>query len=292
MAAPLVPMPDRFVDPLSEVLTALRVAGAVSSRATPSGTWSRTVPAAGAAGFHVLVDGSCTLVVDGAPPVALAAGDVALVPHGTAHLLSGDGPATLLCGVYTGACGAPVLGPGVLPRLLADLPPVVVVPAGPPRLAALLALLDEETAAPGPGSAEVVRRLVDVVLVEVLRAHGEGGGCRGVVAALADPAVSRALTAVHADPARRWTVEALAAEAGLSRAALARRWRAALDEPPLAYVTRWRLALAGQLLTGTDLPLAGVAARVGYESEFAFARAFKRATGTAPGRWRRGAAAA
>lgn len=291
MTEALVLMPDRLADPLSELLTALRVAGAVTSRSTPSGTWRQELPPAGAAGFHVVVEGSCRIAVGDEEPVVLSAGDVALVPHGAAHTMTGTGPVLLVCGVYTApgsrTPGSMALGPGVLPRVLADLPPLVVVPAGDARLARLLALLDEETATPGPGSDEVVRRLVDVVLVQLLRGLGASGRCRGVVTALADPAVARALTAVHADPGRRWTVEALAAEAGLSRAALARRWRAALDEPPLSYVTRWRLALAGELLSTTDLPLAGVAARVGYESEFAFARAFKRATGTPPGRWRR-----
>lgn len=288
MTRTLDPMPGRLTDPLSDLLSALRVAGAVTSRSASPAGFAMPLERGGKVGFHVVLEGRCTIAVDGGAPVELEAGDVVLVPFGDAHLLSGDEPSALMCGVYTAPDQRSPLGPGVLPRLVADLPPLVVVRHGEggDRLTALLQLLDAETAEPGPGSAEVVRRLVDVVLVHLLRAHSATTGCRGVVAALADPSVARALTAVHDDPAHRWTVESLAAEAGLSRAALARRWRDALGEPPLAYVTRWRVSLAGRLLATTDLPLAAVAARVGYESEFAFARAFKRTTGTSPGRWR------
>lgn len=284
-------MPDRLTDPLSDVLSALRVAGAVTSRSTCPAAFSIPLERCGKAGFHVVLDGACTLTVEGEAPVALDPGDVVLVPFGDAHVLTGNGPATLMCGVYTAPDRGSPLGPGVLPRLVADLPRLVVVRRadGGDQLPALLRLLDAETAEPGPGSAEVVRRLIDVVLVHLLRAHAATSDCHGIVAALSDPAVSRALTAVHEDPARRWTVEGLASEAGLSRAALARRWRDALGAPPLTYVIRWRVAIAGRLLTTTDLPLAAVAARVGYTSEFAFARAFKRTTGDPPGRWRRDA---
>ena len=291
MTRTLEPMPGRLTDPLSDVLSALRVAGAVTSRSASPAGFTMPLERGGKVGFHVVLEGSCTIALAGSSPVELGAGDVVLVPFGDAHVLDGDGPSALLCGAYTTPDQRSPLGPGVLPRLVADLPALVVVRKGEggDRLAALLALLDAETAEPGPGSAEVVRRLVDVVLVQLLRSHAATTGCRGVVGALADPAVARALTAVHDDPARRWTVASLAAEAGLSRAALARRWRDVLGEPPLAYVTRWRVSLAGRLLTTTDLPLAAVAARVGYDSEFAFARAFKRTTGSSPGRWRRAA---
>ena len=291
MTPTLDPMPGRLNDPLSEVLSALRVAGAVTARSVHRAGFTMPLERGGKVGFHVVLDGQCTIAVAGGSPVVLQAGDVVLVPFGDAHVLDGAGPSALLCGAYTAPDQRSPLGPGVLPRLVADLPALVVVRKGDggERLAALLALLDAETADPGPGSAEVVRRLVDVVLVHLLRAHAATTGCRGVVGALADPAVARALTAMHDDPARRWTVQALAVEAGLSRAALARRWRNVLGEPPLAYLTRWRIALAGRLLTTTDLPLAAVAARVGYDSEFAFARAFKRTTGSSPGRWRRAA---
>ena len=291
MTQALDSMPGRLTDPLSDVLAALRVAGAVTSRSTSPAGFTMPLERGGKVGFHVVLEGRCAITVDRGSAVELHAGDAVLVPFGDAHVLSGEGPSALLCGVYTAPDRRSPLGPGVLPRLVADLPQLVVVRrgGGGDRLEALLQLLDAETAQPGPGSAEVVRRLVDVVLVHLLRAHAATTGCRGVVTALADPAVARALTAVHDDPARRWTVEALAAEGGLSRAALARRWRGSLGEPPLTYVTRWRVSLAGRLLSTTDLPLAAVATRVGYQSEFAFARAFKRATGSSPGRWRRAA---
>jgi AraC-like DNA-binding protein len=134
----------------------------------------------------------------------------------------------------------------------------------------------------------VLDRLLDVVLVGVLREHfgRAGAGAPPWYRALDDPQVGRALRALHADPARPWTVAALAAEVGLSRAAFARRFTALVGEPPLEYLTGWRMALAREQLRETRDGLAAVARAVGYGSEFAFAAAFKRHHGVAPGRWR------
>lgn len=106
-------------------------------------------------------------------------------------------------------------------------------------------------------------------------------------AALRNPAISAALLALHRDPAHPWTVKTLADQAGLSRAAFAHRFTTLIGQPPLGYLTWWRLTLAARLLCESDAPLSEVAAQVGYGSEFSFANAFKRAYGTAPGRYRR-----
>jgi AraC-like DNA-binding protein len=116
--------------------------------------------------------------------------------------------------------------------------------------------------------------------------HPAGG--QGWFAAINDPIVSRALQLVHADPGKRWTAESLAREAGSSRTVLAERFNALLGRPPIDYVTSWRIQLAAENLRGTDASIRKVAADVGYESEAAFNRAFKRVTGTTPGRWREG----
>jgi len=108
----------------------------------------------------------------------------------------------------------------------------------------------------------------------------------GWAAALRDPAVAAALRGVHDEPARPWTVRSLAGRAGLSRAAFARRFTATVGSPPLAYATWWRMTVAARLLRDSDLPLRAVAERVGYASEFAFAKAFKREFAEAPGRFR------
>ncbi|MGO4748136.1 helix-turn-helix transcriptional regulator, partial [Streptomyces sp. 2MCAF27] len=115
---------------------------------------------------------------------------------------------------------------------------------------------------------------------------------QGWAAALRDTAVAPALAAIHQMPATQWTVESLAARSGLSRAAFARRFNALVGEPPMAYLTRWRMTTAAQLLQESDAPLTTVAARAGYGSEFAFAKAFKREFGLAPGLYRRQARAA
>jgi AraC-like DNA-binding protein len=136
-----------------------------------------------------------------------------------------------------------------------------------------------------------VPALLDMLLLYILRAwldeRPHHGSATGWAAALGDPAVSAALQEIHNDPARPWTVEGLGARAGLSRAAFARRFTALVGRPPLAYLTWWRMTTAARLLRRSDAPLHVVAEQVGYSSEFAFANAFKREYGIAPGRYRR-----
>jgi AraC-like DNA-binding protein len=136
-----------------------------------------------------------------------------------------------------------------------------------------------------------VPALLDTLLLYILRTWFDrqpaSGAATGWAAALNDRATTAALRAMHRDPARPWTVATLAAEAGLSRAPFARRFTALVGQPPLNYLTWWRMTLAARLLRESDAPLNAVAGRVGYGSEFAFANAFKRRYGTAPGRYRR-----
>src|SRR5215467_4276590 len=139
-----------------------------------------------------------------------------------------------------------------------------------------------------PGSQMMLGRLMELLFIEVLRRHVARlpEGSRGLLAAINDPVVGRALKLVHAAPARRWTAEDLAREAGSSRTVLAERFNALLGKPPIEYVTSWRLQLAADRLRGSPESIASIAADVGYESEAAFNRAFKRVTGVTPGRWR------
>ncbi|GLX05840.1 AraC family transcriptional regulator [Microbispora sp. NBRC 16548] len=173
-------------------------------------------------------------------------------------------------------------------RLLRMLPPLAVVPAGP-RTRAALDLLATEVARDEPGQDAVLHRLLDLVLVLALRAW-----CAGPEAplpswhrALADPAVGEALRLLHDRPAHRWTVAELAAGVGMSRAAFAARFRSMVGEPPLTYLTGWRMTLGADLLGDTDATVAAVAREVGYEDAFAFSVAFKRAHGVSPSAWRR-----
>ncbi|WP_204061319.1 AraC family transcriptional regulator [Microbispora corallina] len=172
-------------------------------------------------------------------------------------------------------------------RLLGMLPPLAVVPAGP-RTRPALDLLAAEVARDEPGQDAVLDRLLDLVLVLALRAWcAEPGPARPAwYRALADPAVGGALRLLHGDPARRWTVAALAAAAGVSRAAFAARFTGLVGEPPLTYLTGWRMTLAADLLRDTDATVAAVARQVGYGDPFAFSVAFKRSRGVSPSAWR------
>jgi transcriptional regulator GlxA family with amidase domain len=146
-----------------------------------------------------------------------------------------------------------------------------------------------ETHAPGPGSDAMLGRLAELLFVEAMRRYTASLPAEqaGWLAGLRDPHVGRALALLHADPARDWEVEALARETGLSRSALGERFAHLIGEPPMQYLTRWRLALAAQALSAGNDAVARIAERVGYESEAAFNRAFKREFGSPPAAWRR-----
>lgn len=172
-------------------------------------------------------------------------------------------------------------------HVLAHLPPASLLrDARGPAVEMLAAELTQD----GPGQDAVLDRLLDLVLIQSLRTVFASAPLPGGPGAGADPAVARALGLMHQHPSRPWTVAALASQAGLSRAAFARRFAARTGQPPLAYLTRWRLCLAADLLAGTDLTLDAVAARVGYSTGFALSVAFKRDRGVSPSRYRAQAA--
>lgn len=182
--------------------------------------------------------------------------------------------------------------------MLRGLPRTIVLPgtdgAPQPWLAPLVEALHAEAFAPGPGGDLVMARLSDALLVRALRhsAEGPSGGPehRGWLAGLRDPSVAAALRAIHADLAHPWTLAALARTAGLSRAAFAARFADRVGEPPMRYVLALRMVRARRLLLEPRATVAAVAARVGYGSDVAFAAAFKREVGVAPGAYRRAAA--
>ncbi|MEU1670168.1 AraC family transcriptional regulator [Streptomyces sparsogenes] len=190
-------------------------------------------------------------------------------------------------------CGAYLLDRLRPHPLLAELPQVLHIPARlgrHPELRSAVELLGGELERPRPGASAVLTSLLDMLLLYVLRAWYEeqsGRAGTGWAAALHDQPVSEALRAIHRDPAHPWTVETLGQAAGLSRAAFARRFTALAGRSPLAYLTWWRMTLAARLLRESELPLRAVAERSGYTSEFAFAKAFKREYGVAPGGYRR-----
>jgi AraC-like DNA-binding protein len=173
-------------------------------------------------------------------------------------------------------------------RLLDMLPPLAVIPAGP-RTRPVLDLLSAEAARDEPGQDAVLGRLLDLLLVLALRAWcaASDAALPSWPRALADPAIGEALRHLHENPAHRWTVAALAARVGMSRAAFAARFTGLVGEPPLTYLTGWRMTLGADLLRDTEATVATVARTVGYQDAFAFSVAFKRARGVTPSLWRR-----
>lgn len=311
-------------DTLSEVLTAIRVAGGMFFRVRLSPPYAVSSLRAGdiaatfAPGavrilpFHLVTRGPIWVEVEGVAEASrLEEGDVIVLPRGAAHSLTdrpgsppipvfdledhmeglpptlvwgGDGqPAEALCGFFQTE--------GRLFNPLVDaLPDVLVVHRGDPGadwLATTLRRTYGELAQQRPGGAALARRLTESLFVEVIQRHLADHGAAGWFGALADPVAGPALARIHADPARHWSVEDLATEIGVSRTVLADRFAATVGLSPIRYLTSWRLELAGQRLLETHDSVAEVALAVGYESEAAFNRAFKRMTGQPPAAWRR-----
>lgn len=304
------------MDVLSDVIAIMRSGRPRSARVAWHGPWGQRFPSVpGSAGFQVVLQGSCWLIPPTGDPVALGVGDVVFFPHGHGYGLA-DSPAASLAEpacdpmedtelfvsdfvgqsgpVTVTLCGGYQLDPARAHPLLRDLPEVIHLPARVgrhPELRAAVDLLGAEVDRPGLGADTLVLALLDMLLVYILRAwfadRPEGSLAAGWSAALADPAVNAALHAIHQDPARPWTVQTLADRARLSRAAFSKRFTALAGQPPLTYLTWWRLAVAARMLRESDAQLGEVATRVGYTSEFALANAFKREYGLAPGRYRR-----
>ncbi|BAL89385.1 putative AraC-family transcriptional regulator [Actinoplanes missouriensis 431] len=304
------------MDVLSAIVTALRTGRPRSARVAWPAPWhQRFAPVPGAVGVQVVLRGPCWLITTGAEPTPLAAGDV-LISHGGPGYALADSPTSPPTGPACGPedittmdpyinhgagsggesavtlCGAYELDPARTHPLLAELPALAHLPAHLGRhadLRAVVDLLGAELQRPRLGGDAALPALLDVMLLYALRAWFDEqppAGTTGWIAALHDPATLAALHAMHRDPAHPWTVAALAAEGGLSRAPFARRFTALIGQPPLSYLTWWRMSTAARLLRESGAPLHAIAAKVGYTSEFAFATAFKREFGAAPGRYR------
>jgi AraC-like DNA-binding protein len=313
------------MDALSDVLRAVRLTGAIFFDIHASEPWVAETPAGEAIVeamfpgsehlicYHVITQGSCWACIPGEAPTQLTAGDIIVLPHGDTHVLSstpglrrspdmalyrmptnGKLPVSISMGDARGApvhfvCG--FLGCDARPYnpLLSALPRVILVNgrAGG-ALAAYVQFALAESKEPRLGGQGVLSRLSELMFVDVVRHYLETlpPDRTGWLAGLRDPFVGRALSAFHRDPARAWTIETLARAVGLSRSAFAERFTQFVGQPLLQYLTNWRMQLAANhLLSGTE-SVAVIANRVGYDSEAAFSRAFKKAVGAPPSRWR------
>jgi AraC-like DNA-binding protein len=302
--------PLRSQDPLGEALHFLRVTGSFYCRSELTAPWGLTMPAwQGCLWFHIVTAGRCRLEVDGAEPRMLQPGDLALVPHGQGHVL-GSGPDVITPDVMglehefqnryailrhggggaatTLVCGAVRLDHPAAHLILPLLPMVIhVEPSGSPQaewMQSTLRLVAAEAAEMRPGGEAVITRLSDILVIQALRAwiETDPAAQRGWLGALRDRQIGRAITLIHRDPARAWTVASLANELAMSRSAFAARFTELVDEPAMHYVTRWRMQTARTLLAEDGVTVAEIASRLGYQSEAAFSRAFKRITGTPP----------
>lgn len=269
--------------------------------------------------YHLVSEGGCWCEMPGQAPLRLETGDVLVVPHGQAYQLASS------CGLRTGwsldqalgwframaggelpfvvteggggperlrvVCG--FLGCDALPfnPVLTSLPPLMRVRMhgdSHPRLETLLEVAVAESGDARPGGRSVRLRIAELVFLEVLRSYLTSASSDEAswLGGLRDPVVGRALARLHAEPARAWTLPALAHETGTSRSVLAERFAAFVGHPPMLYLTHWRMQLAANLLAAGAGPVRAVADEVGYESEAAFCRAFKKVTGVTPASWR------
>ena len=294
-------------DVLSEVLRSLRVAGTVYFCDSLVAPWTKRFADPDRASFHQVRGGVARLRV-GERETVLGPGDLAFLGPGVEHALEAgeadapapaagdggdgggsDGGTLLLCGY----CAFELGGTGPAASLFPELAVLGRERlAGRAWLAGVLDRLGEEYLSPEPGAALAVERLTEVLVVELVRMDFGRDGRGGLVRALADPKVATALEALHASPERPWTLEALARRTGLSRAGFAARFAERVGQPMFGYLTDLRVRRARTLLAESTLSLAEIAERVGYGSDVAFAKTFKRCTGTTPAAWRKASRAA
>lgn len=322
LTEPPLPPTIRDMDPLSDVLRAVRLTGAYFYLVEAGAPWSvSAVPAQQLAprilpgvehliSYHILIEGRCWGGLEGEEPVELAAGDVLIFPHGDAHglgssreswinahltdttparypetVLLGDGAreTRFVCGFL--GCDARPFNP-----LIASLPRVLHVPrAAGGWLSTFPEQVVRESRATHAGSDTMLTRMAELMFIEVVRRHLQTLGTEqvGWLAALRDPVVGAALSLMHERPAYDWSLPELAREVAASRSVLAERFTHLVGMPPMQYLAQWRLQLATELLMRDSAKVSAVGMQVGYDSEAAFSRAFKRATGAAPAEWRR-----
>jgi AraC family transcriptional regulator, activator of mtrCDE len=305
-------------DPLSQILGMLRLRGSVyfkSHLTPPFGIDVR--PERPIASFHLALTGTCYVAIPGIDaPVRVAEGDLIVLPNSRGHIVS-DMPgraAERLEDILTrisypgyGAfivpgsdeahtvrlvCGHFEFDEGIVHPVLSSLPPVIHLSAEQTRnsawINAIFQFVNIELSAAAPGADAIIHRLTEIILIQAIRAFVErAGDAAGCLAGVLDPQIGRSLSAMHLAPAENWSVESLAKKAGLSRTSFSERFVELIGVTPIAYLTTWRMLAARRLLIDTPEPVLDVAARVGYSSDEAFGRAFKKQFDVSPAELRR-----
>jgi len=314
------------MDALSDVLRAVRLKGAIFFDVHASDPWAAETPAGSQIvgrmfpaaenliSYHAITHGTCWASVDNEPPLFLTAGDVVVIPHGDAHVLSTtpgmrgtqdveryrapnelELPVSISMGSGTSesagfVCG--FLGCDARPYnpLLRSLPRLFKVSDqvdGP--LGAYVQIALAESKKPRIGGESVLGRLSELMFVDVIRRYLETLPPDRLdwLAGLRDPHIGRALAEMHRDPGHDWTLESLAHKVAMSRSAFAEHFMKFLGTPPMQYLTNWRMQIAASQLRSTTDSVAVIANRIGYDSEAAFSRAFKKVVGAPPSEWRR-----
>ncbi len=313
------------MDALSEILKVVRLGSAVFFNASFTAPWSFHAPPSSAVMqtlhpgaeqlilYHFVAEGRCQVAVQGEAPLQVEAGDILVFPHGDAHEMAStigvppgpppDLPALLrhpprVLRMGGGGeptrfiCGYLVCDPRLCRPILQALPRVLKVnlrSEGGGWLEASIRYAVAEAASPRPGGRGVLAKLSEVMFVETLRRYIAGLPAEqtGWLAGLRDRVVGKALSHLHQSPAHPWTVESLAREAGTSRSVLAERFAHYVGQAPMNYLTRWRMALAANLLRSSSMSVTQIAQQVGYETDAALSRAFRREFGAPPAAWRR-----
>jgi AraC-like DNA-binding protein/mannose-6-phosphate isomerase-like protein (cupin superfamily) len=303
-------------DVLSDILASVRFRSSLLCRSELRAPWGFAVHGRDFATFHVVLEGGGFLDVDGVDArIQLSRGDLVILPHGSAHAvrdaaatpvtrleeLLADGDMDVRGTLRSGGggalsvlvCGGFYFEDRATNPLLSSLPRLIHLRGYRRGVASwvrvTLDFLRRESDAGRPGADAVITRLSDILFIEALRAYAASPDAQasGFAVALRDPRIGRSLALVHRRPHIDWDLARMAKEAGMSRTAFAVRFHELVGEPPLKYATRCRMDRAAGLLRSTEAPIAQVAARVGYDSEVGFGRAFKRVTGISPAAYRR-----
>lgn len=296
-----------MTDPLSEVIALLQPRTVFSKRISGAGRWGVRYSDFGQPSFCAVLEGSCRLALDGQPAHTLAAGDFVLLPATPGFTMSGFEP--IAPEHIDAKAGAPRSGEvrhgtrGGRPdvrllggyfvfdspdaALLVSLLPAMVHVRGVERLSALVRLVGDEAVAQRSGRDLVLRRLVEVLLIEALRSIAGEDAPPGLLRGLADARLAPAIRQMHAQISRSWTAPQLAKTAALSRSAFFDRFTRTVGLAPMEYLLAWRMAVARDLLRRQDMGIAEVAERVGYGSASTFSTAFSRHVGQPPGHYAR-----